>query len=84
MTDAIGVDVGGTAIKAVVVSDSGTVLRECSVPTPKPDPEGRLTADVIAGCVASLAPAERTSVGITSTGLVNEAVGVVLDSDNLG
>jgi glucokinase len=84
MTDAIGVDVGGTAIKAVLVDSSAHVLRDCSVSTPTPDPEGLLTADAIAGCVASFDPAEGTPVGITSPGLVDEARGVVLDSINLG
>lgn len=84
MTDAIGVDVGGTAIKAVLVGTTGDLLGECSVATPRPDPTGRLTADAIAACVAELSRGERTAVGITSPGLVDEANGVVADSVNLG
>ncbi len=84
MTNAIGVDVGGTAIKAVLLGPAGELLCERSVPTPRPDPSGRLTADAIADCVAGLANDERTAVGITSPGLVDEPRGVVMDSVNLG
>lgn len=84
MTNAIGVDVGGTAIKAVLVGAAGEVLGERSVPTPKPDPSGVLTADAIAACVAELSQGARTAVGITSPGLLDEDRGVVVDSVNLG
>jgi glucokinase len=84
MTNAVGVDVGGTAMKAVLVDPAGTVLDERSVATPRPDPGGRLTADAIAAAVAGLSRGERTAVGITAPGLVDEARGVVVDSVNLG
>jgi glucokinase len=83
MTRAIGVDVGGTAIKAVLVGPAGDLVCERSVPTPSPDPTGRLTAEAIATCVSDLAGGEHLAVGITSPGLVDEARGIVIDSVNL-
>jgi len=81
---AVGVDVGGTGIKAVLVSDDGAILAEQSSPTPKPDPTGVRTADAIAALVRELTKGERTPVGVTSPGLADERNGVVLDSVNLG
>lgn len=83
MSTAIGVDVGGTAIKAVLISADGDVIREFSVSTPKPDPTGELTAAAIAGCVTELAAHDPIPVGFSAPGLVDEAHGVVVDSVNL-
>lgn len=83
MSTAIGVDVGGTAIKAVLISADTTVIRELSVMTPKPDPTGERTADAIAGCVRELASDEAIPVGFSAPGLVDDARGVVVDSVNL-
>lgn len=83
MSTAIGVDVGGTAIKAVLVSADTDVIGELSVATPKPDPTGERTADAIASCVRELAAHETIPVGFSAPGLVDDARGVVVDSVNL-
>jgi glucokinase len=84
VVNALGVDVGGTGIKAVLVDADGTVLAERSTPTPKPDPSGAQTADAIAALVRELAKGERLPVGVTSPGLADDRKGVVVDSVNLG
>lgn len=84
MGNAVGVDVGGTGIKAVLVAADGSVLVERSTPTPKPDPTGTQTADAIAALALALADGERLPVGVTSPGLADERNGVVVDSVNLG
>lgn len=84
MTAAVGVDVGGTAIKAVLVDPSGAVLAERSAPTPRSDRTGEATADAIADCVLAVTGGSHAAVGITSPGLVDEAAGIVVDSVNLG
>lgn len=84
MGNAIGIDVGGTGIKAVLVGADGTVLAERSTPTPKPDPTGERTADAIAALARELADGGRLPVGVTSPGLADEYNGVVVDSVNLG
>jgi glucokinase len=84
VSDAIGVDVGGTGIKAVLVGTDGSVLAERSTPTPKPDPTGARTADAIAALTRELADGRRLPVGVTSPGLADEHQGIVVDSVNLG
>lgn len=84
MGDAIGIDVGGTGIKAVLVDAAGAVLTERSTPTPKPDPTGARTADAIAALVHELADGRRLPVGVTSPGLADERNGIVVDAVNLG
>lgn len=84
MTNAVGVDVGGTGIKAALLSPRGGVVAELSAATPKPDPAGTATADVIVECVHRLTKGERVPVGITSPGLVDDRHGLVVDSVNLG
>lgn len=83
MRNAVGVDVGGTGIKAVLVAPDGALLAQRAVPTPRPDYTGSLTADAIAACVRDLAKSAVVAVGITSPGLVDERRGVVVDSVNL-
>ena len=83
MTNAVGVDVGGTAIKAVLVDADGTVLADHGCAASRPDPAGRDTAAAIVGCVRHLAGGQRLPVGLTSPGPVDERSGVVIDSVNL-
>lgn len=83
MTAAIGVDVGGTAIKAVLLGAGTEVVAEHSMPTPSGDPSGQATAAAISDCVAVLSQGQPVAVGITSPGLLDERCGVVVDSVNL-
>jgi polyphosphate glucokinase len=70
----LGIDVGGSAVKAGVVEVStGQVLGETiSAPTPNPSTPDRL-ADVIAGLAARL-PQARGSVGVAFPSVVRQGV----------
>ncbi|MEJ2852854.1 MULTISPECIES: ROK family protein [unclassified Saccharothrix] len=80
----VGVDVGGTATKAVLV-DGDRVLAQAAAPTPRPGPDvvaGVL--DVVAGLVGDLDPERVARVGVVVPGIVDEAAGVAVWSENLG
>lgn len=76
----LGVDVGGTAVKTVRW-DGGVSVAQ-SVPTPRDDPSGARTADLIASIVAVGPPVE--AVGVAVPGIVDDAAGVCRTSVNLG
>ncbi|GHH39093.1 ROK family protein [Lentzea cavernae] len=78
----LGVDVGGTATKTVLVDDAGAVLEVRSRPTPRPGPE--IVPEVL-DLVAELAcelPSDH--VGVAVPGIVDEPRGVGVFSKNLG
>ena len=75
---ALGVDIGGSAIKIGLVAPDGTLTDARQVPTPR-DPQ--VLADVIAG-EAERTPAE--AIGVVSPGIVDEEHGTVVFSANLG
>ncbi|KJK51596.1 ROK family transcriptional regulator [Lentzea aerocolonigenes] len=78
----LGVDVGGTATKAVLVDDAGAVLDVRSRPTPRRGPS---VVPEVLDLVAELAwelPAER--IGVAVPGIVDERRGVGVFSENLG
>lgn len=78
----LGVDVGGTATKAVLVDDAGAVLAVRSRPTPRRGPSVvPEVLDVVAGLAREL-PAEH--VGVAVPGIVDERRGVGVFSENLG
>jgi polyphosphate glucokinase len=72
--NALGIDVGGSSVKAGVVAvATGEVLGETiSAPTPKPSTPDRL-AEVIAGLAARL-PQARGSVGVAFPSVVRQGV----------
>jgi len=84
----VGVDVGGTAIKSVLVDDTGTVRAEDRAATPRPGRRiAERVADAVAASVARLAaPAKVTvsAVGVVVPGIVDEDAGVGVLSENLG
>jgi glucokinase len=80
----LGVDVGGTTIKGIRVSDYGVVLAEHRVPTPKPDPTGEQVADAVAEVVAGLGGHGGAPVGVVVPGIVDENTGVAVRSANVG
>ncbi len=90
--DVLGVDVGGTTIKAVRVDPAGRVVREHRAPTPAPDPTGERVADAVAAVAARLgaptgpdAPdAPPLAVGVVVPGVVDEPAGTAVWSVNLG
>ncbi|MFJ3384854.1 MULTISPECIES: ROK family protein [unclassified Curtobacterium] len=71
----LGVDVGGTGIKARLTDAAGTVLAEQRVPTPQGDPTAEQLATTVARLVVS---AVRTVQGDGAAGTTLDAVGVVV------
>lgn len=81
----LGVDVGGTGIKARLTGADGLVLDETRVPTPRDDPD----ATRLAGLVADLATraldrGPLDAVGLVTPGVVDDDGGTVVLSVNLG
>lgn len=76
----VGIDLGGTAIKAGVVDENGTILERRSVPTGLAD-----GGDAVIERMAKLARelGAESSVGIGSPGLIDHAAGRVLECPNL-
>src|SRR4051812_17770538 len=83
----VGIDVGGTRIKAALVSPRGAVLAEAVAPTP--EGVGARLGEVAAKAVAELTgrtdePVDLLAVGVVVPGLVDEANGIGVWSANLG
>jgi glucokinase len=76
----LGVDVGGTAVKTWRDDASGGLAD--TVPTPRDDPSGERTADLIADLVRRSGGV--TAVGLAVPGIVDDAAGVCRSSVNLG
>lgn len=81
---AIGIDVGGTTVKAVVASDDATVLLERRRPTPRPDPTGRGVVEVVASLLNEIPDSASLPVGVVVPGVVDEDSGRAVHSANLG
>jgi glucokinase len=69
MKPVVGIDLGGTQIKGVLVSPNGTVLRREARPTRDEGAHSRLWADTIRGLVADLG--NDSPVGISAPGLAS-------------
>ncbi|MBI4825562.1 MAG: ROK family protein [Nitrospirae bacterium] len=96
MKVAIGVDIGGTNIKTVIVSKEGAVLASRKYPTPSvPKDRSVNAADLFTGVLerflkeesvaALLTPAstEIVGIGIGIAGLIDSKNGVVIESPNI-
>ena len=81
----VGVDVGGTRVKAVLARADGSVLGQVVVPTPpRPGPElGRIAAGLLARLETESATTAQ-ALGLVVPGLVEDAVGIARWSANLG
>ncbi len=84
----LGVDLGGTNIKAAVTDAGGHILHEASAPTCLPRTAEEVCGDIAALCQrlvreAALPAAEIGAVGIGCPGTVDGAAGTVLYSNNL-
>ncbi len=78
---AVGIDVGGTKIAAMLVDASGAILARDTVPTPADDMVATLDAMVeVARAVSS--PAVR-AIGVGAAGLVEFATGTLAFAPNL-
>ncbi|SDE01131.1 ROK family protein [Auraticoccus monumenti] len=84
---AIGLDVGGTATKAVVCDDDGQILARAEVPTP---PQAVGLMDSLAAVVVTLEAAVpagtvlEPAVALCVPGIVDDTRGVAVHSTNLG
>lgn len=81
----IGVDLGGTNIKAALVTDTGVILQEESRPTNLPRPAQAVCDDIAAMCgrLAAQADGPVRGIGVGCPGTVDAASGTVLYSNNL-
>ncbi|MBR7825138.1 ROK family protein [Actinospica sp. MGRD01-02] len=85
---AAGVDVGGTSIKCVLTAPDGRIVAGLRSPTPRRGADiGERLTDAIATCVATLseqAPGPVSAVGLAVPGVVADADGLAMRSENLG
>jgi glucokinase len=81
----LGVDVGGTTVKARLVADDDTVLGEWREPTPTDDPTAAGTVALVADLVARAAGiAPVSAVGLVVPGIVDDVAGVAVHAVNVG
>ena len=84
----LGVDLGGTNIKAALVDENGQILQEGSRPTNLPRPAEAVCDDIAALCRELMAEKNMTAadvacVGVGCPGTVDDTTGMVLYSNNL-
>ena len=77
----LGVDLGGTNIKAALVNSEGEILCEASVPTNLPRPAEAVCDDIATLCLQLAEGKDVAGVGIGCPGTVDG--GTVLYSNNL-
>jgi glucokinase len=81
----LGVDVGGTSIKARLTDAAGSVLQEHRVPTPRGDDQAVQLAEVVADLAAAARDAgPLDAVGVVVPGVADDATGVSVLAVNLG
>ncbi|KQM13452.1 hypothetical protein ASF83_17035 [Plantibacter sp. Leaf171] len=81
----LGVDVGGTGVKAALTAADGTVLGRWREATPVDDPSGSRTRDVVLRLVGTAhAVSPPVAVGVVVPGVVDEEQGVCIHAVNLG
>lgn len=78
----IGIDVGGTAIKGVIIDENGSLFGESSVPTAGGK---QIVNGIVALCnrLKGLSNAEIKGIGIGCAGVINSAEGKVVLAKNL-
>lgn len=79
----IGVDVGGTTVKAALVDENGKILRRSSIPTLATRKSDELIADIIAQIKELAANDVYEGVGVGCPGTVDSETGDVMYSCNL-
>ena len=85
----IGVDIGGTNLKAGVVDGQGQIISEASVPTGADRPQDVVLSDILGAVMTSIAGANISvkdvrAVGMGSPGMIDTENGVVIYNNNLG
>lgn len=80
----IGIDLGGTNIKGALVSETGKILKQRSVPT-HAEAGAEAVTKTIAAMICALAEGESVSgVGMGCPGTVDDQEGTVVYACNLG
>lgn len=80
--NAIGIDIGGTAIKLALIAEDGTILLRTQTPTPVGDPSA--LAEAAAGLIRENCPDwSALPIGVGCAGDVDPETGIVT-ADNLG
>ena len=77
----LGVDLGGTNIKAALVTENGDIVKEASTPTNLPRTAEAVCDDIAALCLQLAAGEQVAAIGVGCPGTVDD--GVVLYSNNL-
>ena len=84
----VGVDVGGTSVKGLLLDAGGRTAGELRARTPAPDPTGVGVVEVVAGVVAQLTARAGADpgvpVGVVVPGIVDEDRGTAVRSVNIG
>lgn len=85
----IGVDLGGTGIKAGVVNERGEILSKGSTPTMKERPYQAIIRDIAALCEdvakqANVAVADIAAIGVGVPGICDPKTGIIPFCTNLG
>lgn len=85
----IGVDLGGTGIKAGVVNERGEILSKGSTPTMKERPYQAIIRDIAALCEdvakqANVAMADIAAIGVGVPGICDPKTGIIPFCTNLG
>jgi glucokinase len=81
----LGIDVGGTTVKARLVAGDDTVLGEWREPTPTDDPTAAGTVALVADLVARAAGiAPVSAAGLVVPGIVDDVAGVAVHAVNVG
>jgi glucokinase len=84
----IGLDVGGTTMKAGVVNDAGQALAQASLPTEAEKGQEHGLAQMVATIRLALAgaglrPDDITAIGVATPGTMDLPAGIILDPPNL-
>ncbi|MDR2201492.1 MAG: ROK family protein [Clostridiales bacterium] len=79
----VGIDIGGTFIKAGLVDENGGIVKKSSVPTLATRKWERVMDDIVAQINRLTAGAGYAAVGVGSPGAIDSANGVVEYSPNL-
>ncbi|MEM6932322.1 MAG: ROK family protein [Pseudomonadota bacterium] len=76
----LGVDLGGTKIEAILISDDGRIVRRERVPTPKGD--YRATLDAVAAIVGEISDDPEIPIGIGTPGSISPLNGLVRNANS--
>ena len=85
----IGVDIGGTNLKAGVVDGQGQIISEASVPTGADRPQDVVLGDILGAVMKSIVDADLSvkdirAAGMGSPGMIDPEKGIVIYNNTLG